>query len=349
MTTESSQPASPTNHPQKPSGGGEPVAGKKKAPVGKQSAASAKAAPKSPPPLPEPCPKKWGSGLVLSTILHLILLLVLSQIYFTHPPSLTATQIDSRWEDTESLEIDTVTDIDIAAAESSSSSESAESVSETVAETVLPDTSLVDIESQLDQGWESQLENLDVTGSVGEGMATGTGVEGMGTGGMFANRESDKNIVYVVDSSASMNFPYPGPTKTRFGRVKFELLKAVHSMSSEQRFFIVFFNQNAWPMPYKNMIKVKSKAAEKALKWMATKEAFGETDPTDALQIALRLKPDTIHFLTDGELDEVLVKIVKELNYKNVRINTYCIANREGERVVLKIAKQNGGTYKFIP
>ena len=120
-------------------------------------------------------------------------------------------------------------------------------------------------------------------------------------------------------------------------------------MTAKQRFFIVFFNENAFPMPSRKMVKVNSKAAEKSLVWMAQKEAFGETDPTDAMQIALSLKPDTIHFLTDGELDERLVKIVKQLNFNDVRINTYCIGNRDGEYVVLKIAKHNGGTYKFIP
>ncbi|MEZ6048152.1 MAG: VWA domain-containing protein [Planctomycetaceae bacterium] len=200
----------------------------------------------------------------------------------------------------------------------------------------------------LDNRWESELDNLDLTGSLGE-LNQGSNGDGSGTGGIFTADLTGKDIVYVVDASASMNSPYPGREKSRFGRVKIELIRAIRSMSPDRKFFIIFFNTEAMPMPGRKMQLAGEQNADEALIWMSKHRAEGETDPSNAIQLALSMRPDVIHFLTDGEINPLLIETVRKINQGRVSINTYCISNRDGENTVLKIAEQNRGTYKFVP
>src|SRR5690606_8639207 len=112
----------------------------------------------------------------------------------------------------------------------------------------------------------------------------------------------------VVDCSRSMNHPHPGPGKTRIGRVKLELVRSVHNLEPNQQFFIIFFNERAYPMPAERLIEASDSSKLRYLRWMAGARADGQTDPSQALAMALRLQPDLIYFLTDGDFKPVIVK-----------------------------------------
>lgn len=186
-------------------------------------------------------------------------------------------------------------------------------------------------------------------GDQGEGIGTdGTG-KGAGKGEFFGIDLQGKSVVFVVDASRSMNIPFPGPAKTRFGRVQVELLNTIGSMTETQRFFMIFFNHNPIPMPASTLIPATKSAREKYLNWMITGRAGGHTEPEKALLMAIQLKPEVIYFLTDGEFDYRVVRNVSDANRAQVAINCIGFGDDKGEKFLKEIAERNRGTYRYVP
>ena len=184
---------------------------------------------------------------------------------------------------------------------------------------------------------------------TGAGEGTGNGGGSAGGRGFFGRGSAGEKVVYVVDSSQSMNHPHPGPGKNRLGRVKLELINSVRALQPNQKFFIVFFNENAIPMPADRLIEANEASKLQYLRWMVDVPADGHTDPAMALLLALRLNPDTIYFLTDGDFRPTIVREVAVSNRKGVKIHTIGFTHDRGENLLRAIAKQNGGTYTYVP
>ena len=187
------------------------------------------------------------------------------------------------------------------------------------------------------------------TGS-GSGEAIGSG-EGTGTPSRFFEADSQaRRIVYVVDASGSMRQPHPGEHRTRLGRVKAELVRSIQSLSHDQRFFIVFFNDEAWPMPGRLMIPGGDHPANRRyLSWATATIAGGQTDPEPALRGALSLDPDTIFFLTDGTFKPATVATILKANTDRVPIHTIALGDAKAEPLLRPLAEHSGGSYLFIP
>lgn len=198
------------------------------------------------------------------------------------------------------------------------------------------------------------LTGLGLEAALGAGAGFGNGA-GDGTGtDFFGLTAPGQKFVFVVDASGSMNRPFPGPGKTLLGRVKLELLKCVTQMSPEQQFFIVFFNDEAYPMPADRLINATPESQRRYLWWMAEMKAGGMTEPETALLLALQLNPDVVYFLTDGAFKYRVIGRVQEMNRRGTTIHTVGFGDRTGfgedgaERFMRMIADQNGGTYQFV-
>ncbi len=139
-----------------------------------------------------------------------------------------------------------------------------------------------------------------VAPAAGTGDLGSAGNAASGPGGFFGSAPVGRRFVYVVDCSRSMNHPHNSEGKTRFGRLKIELVKSISSMDSTMEFFIIFFNEEAIPMPARTLQPAWPNAKKRYLYWMQSIRADGKTDPTDAVKLAHRLNPDVIYFLTDG-------------------------------------------------
>ncbi|WP_437227202.1 vWA domain-containing protein [Planctomicrobium sp. SH661] len=183
----------------------------------------------------------------------------------------------------------------------------------------------------------------------GDGHGTGGNGTGRGKGGFFGLKVKGKSTVFVVDASRSMNMPHPGPMKTRFNRVKLELVRTISGMTENEKFFIIFFSDGAFPMPANRMMEGEPAVRKRYLSWMSTFVASGQTMPEQALLLALQLEPDQIYFLTDGEFDFSVVPGVTKANYTGVPIHTIGFSDNRGENLLLEIAKRNSGTYTYIP
>jgi len=194
-----------------------------------------------------------------------------------------------------------------------------------------------------------------VTGGLGNqsgsGSGTGNGAgNGSGSGtGFFGLQVEGRKIVFVVDRSASMNYPHPGPAKTRFGRLKIELVRAISKMSPEMQFYVIFFNRQPLYMPSRTLQPATPDAQRKYLYWAAKVVAKGSTDPRVALISALRLRPDVIYFLTDGDFMPSVKRDLKKLRQRSVRIHTIAFGGKGAEDLLKLLAARNRGQYRYIP
>ncbi|WP_437186577.1 vWA domain-containing protein [Planctomicrobium sp. SH668] len=186
-------------------------------------------------------------------------------------------------------------------------------------------------------------------GGVGAGKGRGYGNgKGEGTGDFFAIDHEGKSAVFVVDASRSMGMPYPGPAINRFNRVKLELLHTITQMTENERFFIIFFNENSHPMPADRLMEADPVTKHRYLTWMARFPAEGKTDPEVSLMQAVSLKPDVIYFLTDGDIRFDMILNVTKMNQGRVPIHTIGFGDDRGEKLMKELAARNQGTYKFI-
>ncbi len=189
---------------------------------------------------------------------------------------------------------------------------------------------------------KSSEANRGGQGDGGEG-------SGQGNGDFFGLNLNGTSVVFVVDASSSMNHPFSEPYKTRFGRVKVELVRTIGRMTESEKFFMIFFHDIAVPMPAHRLVSATPANQKTYLTWMAPGQAIGSTEPEAALHMALKLRPEVIYFLTDGRFHFSVVKSVTKANRDRITINTICFGDAEGEKMLKQLAASNGGVYKYVP
>ncbi|HET6424624.1 MAG TPA: vWA domain-containing protein [Planctomycetaceae bacterium] len=187
------------------------------------------------------------------------------------------------------------------------------------------------------------------TGGIGNGTGTGVG-NGSGPGFFGMAPPTGHRTVFVVDSSRSMNHPHDSPSKTRFRRLKLELLKCITEMKPEDQFYVIFFSNEAHPMPARSFQPSVPGTRDQFLQWIGRAESGGSpTNPIPAFDMALRMQPDVICFLTDGEFDGLSNRRLKSLKQSQIVIHTFAFGETFGEEVLKILADNNRGEYRFVP
>lgn len=181
----------------------------------------------------------------------------------------------------------------------------------------------------------------------GDWMAFGTGTgRGGGSGaGFFGLEARGQDFVYVIDCSSSMY-------GKRLAAAKAEVIRSLNSFNKNMRFHIIFYNTRAMGMSGGKLLKANATNKHNTFAWLDTVYAGGKTNPVQALQNALRLEPDAVWLLTDGEFEDndAVRQAIAEANPgQSVQIHTIAFASDEGERVLKAIAEDNRGEYRFVP
>lgn len=307
------------------------------------------------------------AGVAISTVLHLCIIVALGYWLVGGKSKASTVVLSTSWSADSARPLSLVEHADSSElSESRSGGTSLGTVSFVPSVTRSPAEVVAELDVPAPEYAAMSLTDVDLTAPVqplsglGEdatlGSGAGTGSDtGDGTGtDFFGLNAPGRKFVFVVDASGSMNRHFDGPGKTLLGRVKLELLKCVSQMSPEQQFFIVFFNEEAHPMPANRLMDATPDAQRYYLRWMAGMKATGMTEPESALLLALRLDPDVIYFLTDGAFKYRVIDRVHNMNRGRVTIHTVGFGDKTGfggdgaERFMQMIADQNGGTYQFV-
>jgi DNA-directed RNA polymerase subunit RPC12/RpoP len=186
------------------------------------------------------------------------------------------------------------------------------------------------------------------SGSTKKGRGRGKGEgEGDGNGGtsFFGKTLTVDSIAYVIDASGSMQ-------GARFRRARQELVKALKEMRPEQRFYIVFYTDQTYPLYWPNSVAELQPATpfnlQKTGFWLEKAQTSGGTEPQEAMRIALALKPDVVFLLSDGDIPPETRAIVMQENKQSV-IHTIALGSNKGAVVMKQIAAEHKGEFKFIP
>ena len=163
----------------------------------------------------------------------------------------------------------------------------------------------------------------------------------------FGTKSEGRRFVFVIDKSGSMG------AHNKFGRAKRELIKTLRTLPQNARFMIYFFDGGVEKLPSNNnnMLAAVPKNISWAEGWVKSRGMGGGTDPRAALKSGFNLKPDTVWLLTDGQFNDEAgaLSVIRHANSKkSVRINTLAFMDRDGERVLKQIARENDGTYRFV-
>lgn len=179
---------------------------------------------------------------------------------------------------------------------------------------------------------------------TGNGSAAGDGRQNSSghTATFFGLTAGGADFVFVVDMSGSM-------AGRRFRRARAELRRSIESLGEFQRYFVVFFNHDSYPMPADDLLPATKENIGATNRWIKQAECHGNTFPMRSLDTALSLKPDAVFLLTDGEFDPMVVQRISLISSsQRVPINTIGFMDRAGEPLLKELARVTGGNYRFV-
>jgi hypothetical protein len=194
------------------------------------------------------------------------------------------------------------------------------------------------------------------------GRASGvSGLEGVGFGGKGAGDGAagsaeffgiggyGQTFVYVVDASDSMN------VMGKFDRARYELLQSIEQLSSDQRYFVIFYNDGAYPMDADEPVLRTEDNFAATTDWVNHARANGGTNPLPALVHALSLRPDAIYFLSDGQFDPMAIQVLrmknrptKRVKQRQIPIHTIAFVDYMTIGIMRTIARDSGGEHRFV-
>lgn len=197
-----------------------------------------------------------------------------------------------------------------------------------------------------------------LSGTGGRGGSTSSGL--MAGTEFFGTKAVGNTFIYVVDASPSMQ------RDRAFDEAKREILRSLASMKPKQRFFIQFFGKEIEPLTFRG----QSAATEPV---PATKENLAKTiewiervpiqkdgrPPIDAIRAAIAMQPDGIFLLFDGDTKvNDWTGRIRNQNISNdlfsdgsptVPIHVIHFFREEFMADMQRLAKENSGTYRFVP
>jgi von Willebrand factor type A domain len=219
------------------------------------------------------------------------------------------------------------------------------------------------------------------------GMGKGFG-SGMGFGGkinFMGNTGVGRNIVFVVDVSASMSAQGDSGTGNRISRfelLKRELMKTIGRLPPNTQFQVLFFSDFAWPhnevdsqnlkafekyawnispdktnvrIPQFRYVTANGATVARSIQIIKDADNPGGTNWGSGLFMALKgyPKPDLIFFMTDGnKIDaEGWVDAATKLNLsggKRTIIHTTAMMEPDAAEELDQLAKRNGGNFTIV-
>jgi von Willebrand factor type A domain len=165
----------------------------------------------------------------------------------------------------------------------------------------------------------------------------------------FGAYAEGKRFIFVLDSSRSML------QDDRWTYACNQLLDSLNGLQPEQEFYVICFDVETsylFNIPPKRakFFKSEDNTLARVKRWLRSHELGRATMPAQALQNALSLEPDAIFLLSDGELQDDSVNMLRIINgfsssYRQIPIHTVHLFSSEGRETLKLIARENSGTF----
>lgn len=157
----------------------------------------------------------------------------------------------------------------------------------------------------------------------------------------FLEAATGNEIVYVIDVSGSMD-------GDRYRRVSAELIEAIQGLKSHQKFNIILFSAHATAFRDDGIVAATQPVKRAAAVWLGGQFCGGSTDPSAAMEMAVKMAPEKIVVLSDGEFDIAIPTYVTALN-QSLRATIDCIGFDSQSSTLKEIAASNGpGRFYFV-
>ncbi|QEF96604.1 hypothetical protein Mal15_06320 [Stieleria maiorica] len=195
------------------------------------------------------------------------------------------------------------------------------------------------------------------------GMKTKSGksvgnVSGGARGSFFGIEAVGQDFVYIVDRSGSMN-------GVRYRRAIDELTRSIRELREDQRFFVLLFSSSSTPMfngvQSMDMMQATAENKERLEDWLATIGTGGGTNPNSSLRTALRMNPNAVFMLSDGEFTETksgkrgtLLKAggdalsIAQASGTSIPIHAIAFEDPRSCKNMKELAELTGGEYRFV-
>lgn len=171
--------------------------------------------------------------------------------------------------------------------------------------------------------------------------------------GIFGLEADGNRFVYVFDRSASMGNDGGRP----LAAAKRELVRSLDELGDVQQFYVIFYNQR--PQFFSpsgvggRLVFATEDSRRAARRFVESVRASGATRHVDAIAAALRLAPDVVFILTDGDaaddLDEdELRTLTRSLGGARCMVVQFGGEGSGRSPRLARLAAESGGRYAVI-
>ncbi len=164
----------------------------------------------------------------------------------------------------------------------------------------------------------------------------------------FGSHAYGDRFVFVVDSSSSMTGP-------RWNAACNQLIVSIEQLESGQEFFVICFDYQTTFLfnlpPHRIKYSTKTEDSVRGVRaWLQSRTLGRATMPAEALQVALSMNPDAVFLLSDGELQDESLLMLRILNassttIRQIPIHTISLYSGEGWWTLQQIAADSGGSF----
>jgi len=210
----------------------------------------------------------------------------------------------------------------------------------------------------------AQAPQAAADGAAGEGKPAG-GRRGGAPGGraatFFGRVGQASSVCFLCDNSNSYR-------DGRFHAVLEEVARAVEALRPDQRFFVVFFSDTAYPLLHPDspgeLLPATPDNKRKLRAWLSTVEMCrGGQGIHDAVKLAATLDAEAVYLLSDGELGPTVVRALEQADFGGAAVHTFglqqtLVDRRTGrldpdrlreqqglDRNLMAVAAAHGGTF----
>jgi hypothetical protein len=177
--------------------------------------------------------------------------------------------------------------------------------------------------------------------------------EGRARTSMFGVSGVGFTFVYVLDRSASMG----GSGQLALKAVKAELERSLRHLDTVHQFQIIFYNEKPAvfnPSGTPGRLAFANRAnKDRAVRFVDSIVAEGNTRHDEALKLAIKLRPDVIFFLTDGDDPKLSQSQLDQIQRMATGITLNTIEFGPGPKPEEKsflatLAEASGGRYVYV-